>query len=190
MTGKGVEETRMQDIASAADYTRRTLYSYFKSRDEVYLTLLVEDMQARWAAQKKALEAGGCGLDKIMTWGVSFCAFARANPHSMRLAAYWDFRGIDRSKVGDQVFREFESINHELADGLRAVFHAGIADGSLRPGLDADMCISQFLAALRGVVNRALLPTYSFATFEPGEYMKHFLDLFNRSIRNDGGHAE
>ena len=32
---KGIENTSMEDIAGASDYTRRTLYTYFKSHDEI-----------------------------------------------------------------------------------------------------------------------------------------------------------
>ena len=34
---RDIEKTSMDEIAVAADYTRRTLYAYFKSRDEILL---------------------------------------------------------------------------------------------------------------------------------------------------------
>jgi len=41
---KGVENTSMDDIARESEYTRRTLYSYFKSRDDVCLLALTNDL--------------------------------------------------------------------------------------------------------------------------------------------------
>jgi len=181
---KGIEETGMEDIAAAVEYTRRTLYAYFKSRDEIYLMILVEDLNVRWAEQKKAMTAAMTGLDKIKTWGESLYTFSREHPHSMSLQIYWDFRGIDRERVSPEVFAAFEAINEELAAGLREIFTLGVTDGSLRPGLQIDLCISQFLYSLRSVIHRALSPTYSFARIDPDEYVNHYLELFLRGIQN------
>lgn len=185
----GIEETSMDDIAAAAGYTRRTLYTYFKSRDEVCLMVLLEDLQNRWTRQQEAIASVDGGLDKILAWGTSFYDYARDNPHSMRLQFYWDFKGVDRSRIGRTVFKEFEILNNELAEGLREIFRIGLDDGSLRPDLNIDLCISQYIYTLRTILNRALSPTYSFARFKPHEYVTHYLELFMRAIKNSGGPA-
>lgn len=190
MARLGIEDTSMEDIATEAQYTRRTLYAYFKSRDEIYLMVLMQDMKTRWEEQQKAIalagsggsRQAGTGLEKLMAWGESFYAYARRHPHAMRLAIYWDYRGIDRANIGEALFASFEEVNDMLAEGLRQITALGVGDGSLRPDLDQDMCISQYLYSLRSVVYRALMPTYSFAPFEPDRYVSHFLDLFKRSI--------
>jgi AcrR family transcriptional regulator len=181
-----IEEISMDDIAAAAGYTRRTMYAYFKSRDEILMRIFTEDLEARWNAQRTAIERAGTVLDKVAAWGRSFYAHAKEHPHSLRLQLYWDFRGVDRKRVGKEVFAAFESINEELADGLRAVFELGIADGSLRPDLRTDLCISQYIYSLRAILNRAVSRSYSFASFEPDDYVEHFLDLFIRGIRHEG----
>jgi AcrR family transcriptional regulator len=187
LAAQGVEETSMDAIAAAAEYTRRTLYAYFKSRDEILLLALRDDLAARWALQKEAISGASAGLDKIRTWARVAYAYACDNPRALELQAYWDFRGIDRARIGDDVFAEFESINDELAEGLRDLFRLGIRDGSLRADLNVDLTISQFIYALRAVLHRALTVTYSFTTAEPDEYVEHFLQLFCRSIRNNQG---
>jgi len=181
---KSVENATMEDIAAAAGYTRRTLYTYFKSRDEICLLVLLEDLAARWAAQQKAMADAATGLDKIRAWAMSFYEYAKHHPHSMRLQFYWDLHGINRRHLGKKVFAAFEVQNNALADGLREIFHRGINDGSLRPELEIDMCISQFLYALRGILNRAISTSYSFAAFDPDAYVNHYLDLLARSIRH------
>ncbi|MBN1213106.1 MAG: TetR/AcrR family transcriptional regulator [candidate division Zixibacteria bacterium] len=181
---KGIEDTSMEDIAAAVEYTRRTLYAYFKSRDEIYLMILVEDLKSRWAEQKKALTAASRGLDKIRIWGESLYDYSREHPHSMPMQIYWDFKGIDRDRVSPEVFAAFETINEELAAGLREIFTLGINDGSLRPDLQIDMAIGQFVYSLRSIINRALTPTYSFTRIEPDKYVEHYLGLFLRGIQN------
>jgi AcrR family transcriptional regulator len=188
---KGIENTSMDDIAVAAEYTRRTLYAYFRSRDEICLSILVEDHQARWKEQKTQLARAETGLEKIVKWAESLYSFTRRNRSSIRLQLYWDFKGIDRTLIGDEVFASFERINDELAQGLREIFQLGLDDGSLRPDLKTDLSISQFLCSFRAVLNRALSSTYSFTYFDPDEYVKHYLEIFARGIRNEGvSHGE
>ena len=181
---QGIENTSMEDIADAAGYTRRTLYAYFKSRDEISLMVFVEDLKNRWEFQKKQIAGTKTGLDKILLWARSFYEYSQNNPHTLRMHFYWDYLGIDRDKISRDVFGAFEAVNDELAEGLREIFRSGVKDGSLRPDLKIDLCISQFLYTQRSVVNRALLPTYSFADFKPDKYIEHYLDLFTRAIRN------
>ena len=54
----GVENTTMNDIALASKKGRRTLYTYFKSKDEIYLAVveseldILSDMMKRVAEKK------------------------------------------------------------------------------------------------------------------------------------------
>ena len=176
-------EVTMDDIAAAAEYSRRTLYRYFECRDEIYLLILIDDLRRRWAEQQTALAKTPGGLAKILIWAEVLFEFSRRNPEALKLQMYWDYRGIDSYKMPKGIFAEFEGINTELADGLREIFSLGVEDGSLRPGLDIDMCISQFLYTFRVVIHRALSPGYTFATFAPDDYVQHYLELFREAIR-------
>ncbi len=176
----------MDEIAAAVDYTRRTLYAYFKSRDQILLLVLVDDLSERWKAQLAGMLDAETGLEKILTWGRTLFSYSCARPQSIRLQAYWDYRGIDENRVGRDVLQKFEVLNNQLADGLREIFNLGLKDGSLRSDLEIDLCISQYLYSLRIIIHRALSPSYSFASFDPERYTEHFLDLFSRGIRSQG----
>jgi AcrR family transcriptional regulator len=189
-TTQGIENTRMQDIASAVDYTRRTLYAYFKSRDDILLLMVAEDLRTRWAEQKAALAKADTGLEKFLVWGRTLYAYSKKNPCSIRLQYYWDYRGMDEERVSPEAFANFKDINEQLAEGLREIFNLGIADGTMRPELDVDTTISQFLYSFRAVLNRALTDTYSFASPDTDAYTHSYLDLFTRAIRNVEGNTE
>jgi AcrR family transcriptional regulator len=187
LSRQGVEDLTMENIAIEAGYTRRTLYSYFKSRDEILLIILGEDLAQRWASQRQAIAPAKTGLEKVIAWGESLYAYASANQAAMSLQLYWDFKGINQNRISPTVFSEFETINEELAGGLREIFRLGISDHGLRPDLDVDICISQYLYTLRAIIHRALTPTYSFAQFDPDDYVRHYLQLFSTAIRNTEG---
>jgi AcrR family transcriptional regulator len=58
----------MEDIARAASYTRRTLYAYFRSRDEILLTLFTRALATRWEVQAAAMVGASTGLEKLLVW--------------------------------------------------------------------------------------------------------------------------
>jgi AcrR family transcriptional regulator len=186
---KGIENVTMEDIALLSGYTRRTLYSYFKSFDEICLSVLLEDQAVRWGLQKAAIEKAITGLDKWQAWAEALYHFVDDNPQYVRVELYWDFHGVNPKSIGKNLFQLFEKQNEELAEGLRAIFRLGISDGSMRDDLQVDLCISQFLYSFRAILNRAMSGGYSFAEFNTDEYITHYLDFFSRGI-SDPGKAE
>jgi AcrR family transcriptional regulator len=180
----------MEDIAVMADYTRRTLYTYFKSFDEICLLVLLEDQGIRWEMQKAAVAKADTGLAKLRAWAETLYKFVQDNPQYARLESYWDYRGLNPKQFGRGLFKRFVERNNELADGLREILRLGIADGSMRTDLHIDMTVSQFLYSLRSIISRAVSPGYSFAVFDSEEYVKNFIDLFCRGISADGGIAK
>lgn len=177
-----IDATSMDEIAAAVQYTRRTLYTYFRSRDEILLMVFTEDLRRRWSMQQKAMQNANTGLDKLRVWAQSFFLYSQEHMNAVRLQSYWSYRGIDPAKISAHLFTEFEALNDELAEALREVFRQGMSDGTIRQDLDVDLGVSQFLYSLKAVVDRALSPSYSFAGFDPEDYVTHFLDLFTRAI--------
>jgi AcrR family transcriptional regulator len=188
ITEGDIETTSMDAIAAAVQYTRRTLYAYFKSRDEILLQVYTEDLARRWKVQQVALAVAQAGLEKIRVWGETFFEYSRDHPTAVRLQAYWSYRGIDRSKINEKRFANFEAQNIELAEGLREIFRLGVSDDTLRHDLDVDLCVSHYIYSLTTIIHRAMSPTYSFARFDPENYVHNFLDLFCRGIRNSEEH--
>lgn len=178
-----VDRIRMEDIADAVDYTRRTLYAYFKSRDDILLLAHVDDLARQRDFQNRAVAGAQTGLQKLLAWGRAYSNYAGANPHSERLQRYWDYTGIEESRFSEEALEQFKEINLAQANDVREIVRSGLEDGSLRAGLNVDMTISHFVYALRSVVHRARASTYHLAHFDPDEFVEEFLALFARGVR-------
>lgn len=183
----GVENITMGSIAKAVGMTRRTIYAYYRNRSELLLTMLTDDLTRRWEFQQASLKNSDTGLRQLLVWAETLHRYSVEYPHTLELQIYWDFHGINKNEVGTARFKAFEKINNELAEGLRAIFKKGKRDGSMRPDLKTDLCISQFLASFRAVLNRAYCRGYSFASFTPKKYIKHFYDTIIRAYASGNG---
>lgn len=179
----GIDNIRMEDIAAASNYTKRTLYAYFKSKDEIILWLLTDDLICRWNYQKEKLSSCKTGLDKLNIWGLSLYEYCDKNPHSLQIQNYISYHSVHTDKISESIFKRFKLINNELAEGLRNIFNLGIEDGSFRKDIEIDITISQYLYSFRAILSRALSDSYSFAEFDKSTYVKHYQNLFTLSLK-------
>ena len=175
----------MEDIAQASGYTKKTLYAYFKSKLEIVLWLLTDDLNKRWEFQKVKLGLGITGIEKFFIWGISLFDYCEMNPYSFQIQKYISYHTIDKNKVSETIFNRFLLINEELAEGMRIIFTQGIDDGSINKNLNVDMTISHFLYAYRGILDRAFSNSYTFADFDKTNYINSFLRNFSLIIKNN-----
>jgi AcrR family transcriptional regulator len=178
----GIDKINMDEIASEANYTKRTLYSYFQGKDEILLWVYTDDLKRRWEYQKSQIHSADNGIDNLKIWCHSLFKYCDINPQSLWIQNYMDYRFVQIDNVDAVVFEKFESINNELAEGLREIFTKGINDGSFNKEIEIDLVISQFLYSFRAILNRAFSKTYSFANFDKLVYVDHYITLFLKSI--------
>ncbi len=63
---KGVEDTTMNDIAVASKKGRRTLYTYFKSKEQIYVAVVESELERLLDAMEKVAEEPIDPAEKIL----------------------------------------------------------------------------------------------------------------------------
>ncbi len=187
---KGVEEVTMDQIAAAAGYTKRTVYSYFKNKEEIQMTLLLLSLTARWEESLKAMGKTSGPKEKLMAFAETYFTFFKNNPSHLQLYVYLDYHGVDQAAARKEVFDKYRAVNEEVIGQIRSLLKEGVRTGIYRSDLNIEMTISHMVYTLRTVINRAFSKKYSFAKFDAGQYYREYLKLFLRGIsRGPGGGA-
>lgn len=73
---KGVQETTMDDIAGLADYSKSTIYVYFKSKEDIYNSIVVDYLEVLLGELSLCIEANESFEDsyyQLCDCLVSFC---------------------------------------------------------------------------------------------------------------------
>lgn len=65
---KGVENTTMNDIAAASDKGRRTIYTYFKNKREIYNAVLERQSNAMLERLQSIVESDITPIEKLQTY--------------------------------------------------------------------------------------------------------------------------
>ncbi len=122
---KGVENTTMNDIAAASDKGRRTIYTYFKNKREIYDAVVESESNAIISSLKEIVESDMPPAEKLRQYIERRFEFIRSNPHKpknsydrYRILFSRDARRVE--KIYDMArVKEHAIFAQLLQDGIR-----------------------------------------------------------------------
>lgn len=121
---KGVENTTMNDIASASDKGRRTIYTYFKSKREIFNAVIESETDQFLNRMRHIVALPVSPEEKLMEYVE--CRFETmkeivSRNGSLRAGFFRDVRKVDRAR---------KIITRKETALLRAILQEGVEKGS------------------------------------------------------------
>jgi TetR/AcrR family transcriptional regulator len=148
---KGFLGATMDDMAKEAEYTKRTIYAYFDSKDELYNTVVLRAFQALTTAMISALSQVrlNSGSDKVVQIGQAYFNFALEQPAYFRIIHQFE----QPATVKEGSLAEACCIEGRKSfDLLISALKEGIADGSVRADLNVMQTAFLLNAGLVGTI--------------------------------------
>ncbi len=192
---RGMERATMAEITAASGVRASTVYQYFSNKDEIVWTI-VEGVFAEAAARMKAAAEGAeTALGKIAA-----LAEAMAEDLAQRRATVRFMAQFDAMYAREWPAERLIALEARISKGgfaqFRKLIRDGVADGSLRSDLDANLTMHAVMNALIGAQRRLA----SLGDRVEKEYGKPVDDLFReasrvillglRADKNDGKRAK
>ncbi len=141
---KGLFQTVMDDIAKAADITRRTLYRHFETKEdiafEVAIALLTDWNQTQ---ETFAREARGTGLDQVIGFLMASIDHMEDKRDILAYLGAFDFYFQDSqtampTKENLDRFNKVILVSDQL---MKAMLDQGIRDGSIKETTDVALMV-------------------------------------------------
>ena len=126
---EGFYNARISQIADAAGVADGTIYLYFKSKDELLISLFEDRMDRVLATLRQALEAGGTAVERLRRVIELHLELIEANPEMGEVITV-------ELRQSSKFVREYENV--KFAEFLRLIAGA-IADGQKAGELRADL---------------------------------------------------
>ena len=148
---KGFEKTTMDDISKEADYSKATIYVYFKNKDEIYNMIVYKSMRMLQERIKKAISQNENLLERY---------FGICN----ELACYQeDYPLYFESSVGEinvdieleetpQVFHDIFIVGEEINEDIGTFLLEGINQGIVRSDIQIPQTAFMFWASIAGMI--------------------------------------
>lgn len=152
-------EVNMSAVADAAGISRPTLYKYFPSLDDLALAVEMRAMDELYRVEERWLEGEGRAIDRIEGLLRELAGLALEDPAHLRFSGLFDHRYRSGYSSRDMAERYGDFLGR--FDRIERLMAEGLADGSLRPGLEAHRTAyaigNAFLALLQRVASRGEL---------------------------------
>lgn len=131
---RGFEGTAIDDIVREAQLTKRTLYQYFLSKEDLFYAVRVVGAHELLADYEQANTPGATALERLRQFNQAFLRFYIEQPDMFRLLSYQPANQANCK--ASPSFRELEALNM-----LRVRLYAELVvqsreDGSINPALD------------------------------------------------------
>lgn len=151
---KGIEPVTIGQIAKAAHITRATIYKYFSNKEEIAQALFQAITQS-WHERNKQEVYGveGNGYARLQTFNDSLFNYLFQNPREASFVAEVNY--LYAKSWSAEQFSETMLANlvEDRAFVLQCI-QEGIADGSLRNDMEAELMLAVFFNFLSGTISR------------------------------------
>lgn len=130
---KGIAQTTMDDIAKTADYSKSTIYVYFRSKEEIYYYIIYEHMCSLKELAGEALmdtEFVSC-YQRLCDGLVTFY-----EQYPLYFASIMGKISTTEKDLAEQdILRQIYDVGEEINDRILSLFQKGIKEKVLREDL-------------------------------------------------------
>jgi len=173
----GYYNSRVSDIAREAGIASGTIYLYFKTKDDILVTLFRVKM-AEWVAQvRRQIASEPDAVAKIRRLVALHFSVLETDPHLAEVVQV-------ELRQGHKFFRGASA--HEVSayfDLIAAVLHEGIAAGQFRKDLPVKMAVKMLFGAMDQVATSWVLGKRAYQLSEAAEPVAA---IFLRGVCRDG----
>ncbi|MBN1635945.1 MAG: TetR/AcrR family transcriptional regulator [Deltaproteobacteria bacterium] len=156
-SSRGYDDTTMDRVAAEAGYCKRTLYIYFKDKDDLFASIVLRGLRTLNTMLHEAYESNELGLEKIRAIARTYFRFFCEDPVSFNFMIAFDYknryyhRPMDPEKDG--IFKvECQKIGDDNADLTIRAIEAAIEDGTIKTKLSPLQLLLILWGQLSGVM--------------------------------------
>lgn len=179
---KGFDKTTMDDIAKAAQYSKATLYVYFKSKEEILNYLTLESMKQLYERIHEGINRGKDFFAIYKTICYELVSYYETMPLYFNIILNPINVDIENPAT-PPIFKEIYEIGEKLDDEIGSWITSGIHDGYVKEDIDIFPTIMWFWANLCGIIKIASTKE-SFIVKKSTLSKKDFLDYSFKLLLN------
>lgn len=165
---KGFENASMDEVAKEAEFSKRTVYIYFSSKEQIYFEIMIRgyklliQMLENGFSTKPPQNA----LDELHSIFFTFFEFSRDYPEYFKAIMEYETKDSkDQLSVKDESKAECYRLGEIIFGHLFHALQKGVAEGTLRSGLDTEQAALILWACTIGIYNTGK---------KKGDYLKNY----------------
>lgn len=182
----------MDDIAHAADYSKATLYVYFKNKDEIYNIILLDSMRHLYKQLVQVIDNEKSAMHQYVAACLVLSKYYEENPHYYKSILEIMTRDQELQNRTVSLDRLYQ-VSEDMYTALGAIFQNGILDNSFRadtPELSSSLIYFAALSGIIELVNNKHIYIRRRTGMSKDEFLKFGFRMMLRSVLKDGIKSE
>ncbi len=135
----GYDQVSMDQIAREAELSKGTIFFYFKNKESLYLTILLQGIRLFHQMVDEAMgECDGSAVKQLYTLGMAGIRFSREYPGYRSMIRQFKSGRFSHEDRGSEDSELAEIISHAdaLTGSMETIVRKGIAEGTIKSTLD------------------------------------------------------
>jgi AcrR family transcriptional regulator len=138
---KGFAGVTLDDIATAIEFSKGTIYNHFESKEEIFAAILLEQLNLLLASLRTAAKAGRDTADRLRNVMTAYLRFYRERREYFRLLFFIDVVS-DQERVPNALRKEIRLRKIACLTELKKVVKQGVRAGDYandRPAVEVSL---------------------------------------------------
>ena len=148
---KGMENSTMDEVAREAEFSKGTIYLYFKNKEELYLGITNRGLDILKKIFKQFSDKAATGIEKVEAIGYAYLEFSQKHRDYFDSMLYYESHVLEFTDE-NPCASACESRGQEVLDILVQAINYGINDGSINKDLDAQATAIVLWGQTMGVI--------------------------------------
>jgi AcrR family transcriptional regulator len=181
---KGFENTSIDEVAKEARLTKRTLYQYFISKEDLFYAVALKGGRQLTFIYENAFGQGQNALDKIRQGNQAYLQFYQDYLGMFRILNYQPAN--QKNCAASPNFLEMGMLNANRMRHYANLVDEGRSDGSINPGLDTRKAVFfAFYAAfsLLFTVSSTDKSMWAMLQLDENEFLRFSFDMIADALR-------
>ncbi len=133
---KGLQAATMDEIALAAELSKGTIYLYYKSKEDLYVAVVLRGEERMYEMFQSAVSGEKPVIQKIADLGDAYLEFYKQNIDYFRMLIFYDtFK--EHKQVSEDMLSQCKATDQRVWSLVIGTIQQGINEGVLRSDLNA-----------------------------------------------------
>jgi TetR/AcrR family transcriptional regulator len=133
---KGLQNSTMDEIAERAELSKGTLYLYYKSKEDLYLAVMIQGMEVLHAMFEKSVEDHPNPIQAIQRLGDTYYQYFHEHRDYFRMMHFFQTPQLHR-QVSEEMMHSCSLQNQKIWQLVVEIIERGMREGLFRTDLSA-----------------------------------------------------
>ncbi len=180
---KGFDRFSMEDLAKKMDCARRSIYSYFKSKNDIYMALYIRNTEWKIDMLMKVINMEGSPDELLINFLNEYYRLSLIHKDFVKFQLKMDGSDFDWNLISDEYQIQYTKASEEYFGILTNLMQKGIDAGIFKKEIHPRVMFAEVMFSMRGILNRCILfPDQTYVIARELVSAEEFFQIYIRII--------